>query len=596
MRRASHLTLAILASAVIQSSVLAQQPSQGRDLGVVTMFHGTPGAVGSLVAYDEARGYAMGGPSWFQDIQLLDIDVVGRTLLEQNTHRQALRQDDIPSAARILLPRQRGSVYHYRRLDGSSVRFGFFVISGREQPLQLLELTGIGTLGDENPFLPLVSTCPRGAAVLVASRLGAGGDLFEINVRSGSTQNRTQALAPQDFSTSGFWLGTNWGFGLSSSEILRFDRQPGSNAAPVPFAASKPDWFSQQAVMSPARKWALTTAGTSSTSQLPYAFGRTGPAVAATDTPADIATAGFLPDEHYGPYMAISDTGLLAGWCVNGIAREAHIGEVELVPTDVQVTGDMFFTDTLDEVGQMNFFQPDKLNFSIGEFNLGSTFMEKVDVFGVGLDTNGQTHFENRTLSSGDADVPFLEPGTITAEIIVNLANSNNQLIFDDSGKSVIGLKHGATNSSVLLNQVKELFEIVLAGDQVLLHIRSSVGDKLHFAYRTNTEFATPVLVPVLGGSSTIISAVGSPKGQALIVWDPGSGGELLSRINLNNGEVTDWQSTTSSFSGPITFTPSGGAAFSQGLDGGQVNAYVWRSRGGHVQLQSAGAQGFILP
>jgi hypothetical protein len=76
----------------------------------------------------------------------------------------------------------------------------------------------------EDPFLPKVAVGADGTSLLFGTVFGAGGDLIEVDLVSGSRVTRTDDFPRRSFGHDGLALLPGWGLGLSSEGPLRFRR------------------------------------------------------------------------------------------------------------------------------------------------------------------------------------------------------------------------------------------------------------------------------------------------------------------------------------------------------------------------------------
>ncbi|MEE8468634.1 MAG: hypothetical protein V3T22_09275, partial [Planctomycetota bacterium] len=478
------------------------------------------------------------------------------------------------------------------------LRFGFFVIEPDGRPRRVHERVGTGPGGVDDPFVGRVAVDPAGQGLLVATTLAAGGDLIEVNLARGKATLRTAQLPPLVFSDAGLWLAPDWGFGVAHDGVYRFLRTPLDSADAVDFPGVPPGWFSGEAVCSPLYTFAATTAGARPTSQHVWVIGRDGPARRATRFPGTFSGAGFLPESPHGPYLAVSDDGALCAWRSEGLTREAWMAPVKASPVPAtQPTADAFFLDTLDEVGQMNFrFSPVRLTVAVGGRDAADGALEKMDLFDVSLDANGLPLFTNRTLSSGDAVVPFLSPGTIAPEVAHWMPGTKALLILDEKGDRLLGLPAGQVGVTVLLNNAKELQVVEVAGSALLVGLRRSSGSKPGELFRTSTALDTPATQLPGGGDDTeFFHAVGDGIDTVALLAIVADTNEFVLRVDLGTGVTEIWQAAASEYVTPLGFTRTGATAFAQGPSAGPVALRVWPRNRPAQNLQAPPGPGLVL-
>lgn len=581
--------LALLAAAQPQ----AQAPPR------VTVFHGPAGGLGSLRTYEVTGGQALGRVLWGNGIRLLPIDHVGRTQLEELLPDRPRLRQDVPGASRLELQGGHGTLYRFERVGPVGHDFGFFRIPPNGRPELLLERPGTGAGQLVDPFLPRVGVSPEGDGMLVATTPAAGGDLLEIDFGLGSVVDRTVGLPPRSYSESGLWLGSTWGFGVSASGVDRFIRRPGKLAQAVSIPGGTPAWFSGEAVMSPGRSRAMTSAGDDVSSQHAYVFGALGPAVRATEVPVHISPAGFEPDWHHGPYMAVSDDGRLCAWRTEGIvSREAHLTRVQATPQPAaQVSADAYFLDTLDEVGQMGFYRGDELHLAVGSIDLVEKTIEDYDSFAIGLDAQDQPVFTNRSLSSGDPTAPFTAKGILSPEVMHRMPDGS-LLIYDEKQDRLMALRDGDAAAVMLLASVKEIQLVEAVGGELLLGMRRSFGSKPGELHRVPIDLSSsPTQIPGAGGVDVEFERASTNGVDSVafheIVADTQ---DFVARMDLGTGMYGRWSTAASSFVGPLAWGPDGRTLISEGPLQGPDQIVVWPTQGAASFLITPSAPGFPLP
>jgi len=314
-------------------------------------------------------------PPELAGITLEPLDFNGRTDLSSLAPESPRLRADVPGANRVELPAHSGSLYRYSRAvpGGPGLRHGLFVVDASAAARPLFEMQGVGANLAAVPFLTRVALAPDGSRVLVATKQSAGGDLFEIDVASGNSINRTSSLAPQRFAPAGLQLGPSWGIAATATGVLRFDLSNASDAQALTFGGAVPAWFSGEVVLSSNGEHAATIAGDAFDSAYTFAFDLAGDALQVSTQPAWLSGAGFLPEASHGPYLAISDDGSQCAWRTEGATREAFVARVPAAQPAVeeQVTADANYMDTLDEIGQFFFGRlSTRLSIAVGELSL----------------------------------------------------------------------------------------------------------------------------------------------------------------------------------------------------------------------------------
>jgi hypothetical protein len=432
----------------------------------VSLFEGAGGRPGNVVILDlvEER------PSALQGIVLLPLECVGRTRLTELLEGRAQRVADVPGAARLLLPGERGSLYKYRRDEAQRTVFGFFVVARDGKARSVLELDGTGTGGAMDPFPGRVAIAADGASLLVASSAAAGGDLWEVDLAAGVAINRTPDVAPQDFERSGLALLGTWGVGVASGGVFRFERVAGGRARLVgmPFPTR---WYGPDVVHSADESTVAFLAGDDVAQALVFTCKRAGGAAQASASPMRIVGAGFLPEEPAGPTLALSTDGSWVVWRAEGTTRECFARETRAGtrPPDLHLTGSTHFDYTLNDTGVIAFFDPDSLAMLAGLHD--DDGIQRAELFRLDL---APTAFvpRNLTLTSGITQPPF-DYGTLETERGLFQAPSAGAAAFvlhEPRGSRLLWVDVGGTLVTVL-DRVESLDSIVVTGSHLVADV-----------------------------------------------------------------------------------------------------------------------------
>jgi len=592
-----------LAAAVAQAqtsllpTATAFQASFAR--GPVALFlevRGGPAGVGDVGLFSEDTGVQVGSPARLQNVRLLPLDFVGRTdLLAFEPDRPRYRSD-VTGASRLALQGGLGSLYRFERIQaGNASIFGFFLLT-RGGGLHVFgEKPGTGLVGLDDPWLGRIAVSPDGRSVLAATTTSAAGDLFEFALPTGAPFLRTATLPPLDFSDSGLWLADDWGFGVSASGVVRFDRVA-HTVDVMPFLGAAPSWFSGDAVMSSNREWGALTAGDGPTSAHVWAFSKQGEARRATPAPAWLSGAGFLPESLVGPFLAVSDDGALCAWRQHvGMTTEAFVGDVEPVPpVPVQVSSDVYFVDTLDSVGGLTFFTPTRLLMAIGEVeDPVAGGIEKSDLFHVEMQS-GAPVFSNLSQTSGQVLPPFLAIPSLEPEVMHWSRDAQKLLIFDADSEALVAVDPAQPGVQVLLSSVKELDFVEPVGQDVLVAVRREFQPRPRELHRLSSLLASPASIVVQGTPDTTFLSP-SPRGTAWVgmIVDEDLLGQTMTRLNVAAGTVQSFNLPPTQLGPSIGYSPRGSQIFSIEAPRRFV---VWPFQGAPVLLLSLGAAGHVLP
>lgn len=577
--------------------------------GRVSTFEVQANGTGAVRVYDEVTGALVASPAGLTELTLLPLEVNGRTHLHEFAPGAARLGDDVPGATRVVLPGGRGSLYHFTRTDAQGARtFGFFVVPPRGSAVLVHERLGAGAGQLTDPFLPRVACAPGGEAFLVATVPAAGGDVLEVRIGPPSIViDRTAQLPPRRFYPQSLGLASGWGVFAMKRALFRFDRSTNGPAGVVSFGVQPaPNFVSGAVVLAQNGAFAAAAAGSSSASLDAFVFGPTGDAQRASTAPGAITGAGFLPEAEDGPHLAVSDDGGACAWRVDtttaaGLSRECWIGRVQAPPTDppAELSSDANFLDTLDEVGVFVFRTPARLQLGVGSQTApGVSGLESTDLFQVDLPaTVGAAQFTNLSLSSGDATLPFLAvPSISLARTALFPATGHTWYVDDDSnGGAVYVARPDQVGAQVVLPDVKDLFAWEFTGGWAWIWTRNALGARPRELHRVPIDLSLPAaLIASDDAADFSRRAVRADGVVACIAATPTT--ETLLVTTLATGATQTLALGPGAFGPTLTFTPGGALAYSTHGPGGAPVFQVWTPGGANVVLQSSGAlDGFVL-
>ncbi len=565
----------------------------------VSLFEGTPGGAGNVRIYDETGATPPRAPAELQGITLLPIDAASRSLLE------ALRSDrprlgaDIPGAQRVILPFEQGSLYRYRRDGTLGATFGYFVIGTDGAARRVFEIAGTGLAGADDPIPGCVGVDPSGQALLVGTTVAAGGNLIEIDLALGTSIDRTATLDPVSTLFGGARLLSTWGIALSTRGALRFDRTNGASASfvPLPLGADALAFVGDGVAVSADETTAAFVGGDSATAAHVLTFRSTGGATRATTTPSAIQGAGYLPTFPHGPTLAVSADGTAVAWRTEGATTEAWVRQLAPGAAPAfQVTDDAHFEDTLGETGAIGFIAG-TLILLVGSVQgvIGGapTGIEGGDIFQVIPITN---EVVNLSLTSGQALTPFPKGGLDTDNGIWELPDGSGIVALHDFGADGEVLTVPWTGApTVVLDQVKSVESIALAGSNVVLGVR-----------RTNAERTTDLVhVPMgVGSTANVISTFskdcdlerfqGRSDGRFTAVLDC-LGAEWLGHASFPSASGSLLTNQPLVYGPTFAFPPTGSVAGSLEFPSRTV-FFTWSGAGAPKLLVRWNGPGYVLP
>jgi len=575
--------------------------------GDVALFAGQPGGVGDVQSVDENGASVAQDVPGLQGVTLQPIDFAGRAEITELLPDRPRWRRLVPGSSRLQLPQGVGSLYKFSRDDGASgVSFGFFLVDAGGTPRTVWEQTGTGPLLDVDPFIARVAVAPAGTAMLVATTLAAGGDLYEVDLITGTALSRSAGLAPDDFYGAGLALHDAWGIAVGANAILRFDRMQPGDAQAVAFAGTAPNWFARELILSPNGAHAATVAGSGPGLRDVWVFSMSGLATRVTQTPCRVSGAGYLPESRGGPYLSVSNDGLLCAWRTEGPSREIHLGRVhpQAGETPVfQLTANVNFTDTGTEssvpppLAQTGFFM------AWGEDAVAAeNAIEGMDLFRVELLPGSQAPtFTNLSLTSGDAQAPFTVLGTIKPSRWHWVPQAGKFLLHNElSGGTgeVLVIDPTVPGAQVLLADVDFLDFVEPVGSDLLIAVQRAADPAPRELYRVPAALdGPPTLLMSQPENDEPLRWTIRPDGRAGILFpSPLDASETLFRVNAVNGTVLTFTNRLFRYGRTLDFAPGGALVFSVGIPNFPSTFVRWPFGGIVARLLPFKQTGFILP
>ena len=588
----------------------------------VSLFETTTAPLGNVRVVDETGASADVLPGGLQGIELLPLDFVGRTALDQLVADRPRLRESL-AAPRIRLPEGRGAIYAFRRPKRSGFDFGYFHVDGTGTASVVFEREGVGPMLAASPFAPKLAVADHGRHLLLATVPEAGGDLFEIDLETGSVELRTAALSPRAFHLNGLALLTGWGLASTPQGLLRFQRLPGAQVSGVSFLggvaarandpsgfeetasdahAAKPDWIGEDIVTSADGSTAAVIAGSAPELAFVYAVRSTGPAFQVTDTADALSGAGFLPEVLIGPTLALAPDGSKVAWRSEGpVSAEVFVDEVLApVPAAVHVTGDANFTDTLNDSGVITFYSPDDLVVLVGETdNQNAATIDRADLYGVNVADLGSPVFSNLSMTSGDGTAPFLLSGTLeTGAGLVQAPDRSGVLALTGESGGIGTLLHvdyGAGAVTPLVGLVKDWDLVEAIGPGYVFAVRRDLPNLDRELYRWMPPSA-PALVFSANGPAFAQGSAGADSFAA--ISGEGTASEVIGRLKMSTGFAESWPPVTSA--GPTLDHPgTGGSTWTLALStdlAGMSSFFLWAPDGSLLPLHTSSGTGFLLP
>lgn len=580
-------------------------------LADVTVFEEIGPGTGNVVVHDELGISPPVRPAELQGIQLVALDFVGRTNLDRLRPDKPRLGEDIPGAARIQLPLGQGSLYRYRRDPGGSAVFGFFVVGADGAARSLWERPGTGAGAQTDPIATRVGVDPVGGAFLVGTTLAAGGDLIEVTL-DGSAIDRTPTLGPLPFQIGGVTLLSDWGVGVTSNAILRFEREDGAAASAVSFPggpAGHPTFFEGSLVASANGNRVAFVAGDAPGSAHVWVAAPAGAARRVTTNPGPLSGAGFLPEHPAGPTLALSPDGAMCAWREEGVSHESFVKLVQ-APNQVglQITADERFTDTLDDTGVLAFIGLSTLILVVGEQDqAGSGEIEGGDFYQAELGGHARSTggggstaaLSNLSGTSGDLQVPFLSQGELDTDTGFLRIPGTTAILVPLEGSSGTGSLHrfdwALQSFDTLLTDVREVQLVQSAGSHLLLGMRRNFADdRRDLVSLAGAPGSVPVILASLPDDTEFGRCASRADGTVALVAEVGVD-EFSGRVHLPSGAGALLSNQPRTYGPAQGFAPDGSMVTTIVLPGGSSLFVVWRPAGAKALLTQP-VTGYLLP
>jgi hypothetical protein len=580
-----------------------------------SVFQGPPGGPGDVLVF-AAPGAAPSRPAELQGIKLLPIDACGRTPLNEFLPGEPRLRGDVPLASRIVLPQGQGSLYRFRREGLVGADFGYFVVRPSGEAAFLASFPGTGGSGVADPIPDPVGIGPQGDAILVATTTEAGGDLYEIELDTLAVHLHTSAHPPLTIQPGGLCLLQTWGTAISDVGPLRFPRGSPAPAQvldlPRPARAGLghnrqggslatfPTYFGPGIVRSADGGRAAVVAGTGPTQTQVFVFGPSGAAAVGNDLPAELTGAGFLPDHLAGPTLALSPDGSKVAWKTDGVSGECFVRRVPgtPVPSEVQITADASFADTLNDTGVISFFDPESVVILVGERD-GLGGIEKGDFYRATFPAGGGAlTLTNLSNTSGDSQEPFLDKGLIDSEDGLHRIPGADGILFYQDGSSGQGmlkrLDAEAGTVELVRSGVSAVEWIELAGTNFVTSILHDEPEQRELLRIPSALHLPARSLGMFDLSESFPARCASPAGTfAATLSVPG--GEWLGRVHFPTGAGGLFSTTPRSY-GPTLGFDGSGLVLGSVVVGPSTYYFAWGGPGAIGLYPAGGGAGFVLP
>lgn len=535
-----------------QQALLARQSLHGLDLlGVDEITH-----VPSLL---------------LNDVTFLPLDVAGLPPRDVFRLGRPVPVGAEGPAPRIRLPSQ-GSLYRVARAGHSA----------------LLRATTDGTLdvllerpdvGGQPVLGGLVGVSPDGSRALLLESTAAGDALWALDLdASGVPLLLTAGLAGLAVDSTSLRVGPSDAWFLADGVLQHADLAAAAPALPFDLGLSPGEIVLPEPVMSDAgTRLALVTETLDGMRHLRVAD-RSG----TSQVVANGALHGACLTSALGPLVALSPAGTSVAWTAavtvgTKTASELFVARVDLPPAPTQVTADLNFTDTIDNVGILGFKAEGLLTFLAGEQAPldPALAVGAADVFGV--DPTAPSTIANLSQTSGDLVQPFLAKGALEVqELFLDPLGERMLLIVDpDDGDFGLVLQDAgaAAPPTTLVTGLDGRPELSAAGEHLLVLAAPST------AFPTQQQL---LLVPPAGdpqGPRLLATAPVALRldrftssrdpSRSALVASVAPEFELPILVDLPTGTLLPVWTAFLAVTPALAFTPSGSLALGVGLPGG---------------------------
>ncbi len=392
----------------------------GAEAAAQTAFVVREGATGAaLWRTDGGTAELVAAPIAFDPVAL-----AGRALRHRLRLDLPARVDD-GVTTRVRLP-QGGSLFLLRHGDLARV---MHITAAGEARLHL----GIDTTTPGATLLSRVAVSDDGTRALVATSAAAGGDVFVLDLEAGApARSLTPAQPPLAVSDLSLRVskGHAW-FADAQGALRHADLTSDANAIEIPLQLpAGTTLLPELAADRDATCVAFVTENSSGRRHIRLADG-TGAVTLVTPLPGSYDLPRY--DSPLGPMLAVSPGGLHVAYRARLPTRELLVQRTDSPAPVMQVTGDLNFDDTIDNVGVIEFVGISLLVFIAGEVDpllpdgpIGSADVYRMDAL------TGESSLLNLTQTSGFATTPFDEPGELEVLEVVDDPQGARMLIVVD--------------------------------------------------------------------------------------------------------------------------------------------------------------------
>lgn len=548
-----------------------------------------------------------------ESVQFLSVRLAGRAPSDRLLLDRPQQGPDEAPAHHVLLP-QGGALYLISRAGKTALLH----VRSSGEPVLRLELPDAA---DGASLRTEIAVAEDGSAALLASRPGAGGDVWLIDL-IGTTPARllTGALPPLDFIDESLRVSTTSAFVVAADELLRADltqAAPVLSVAPLPLPGDLE--LDEQLVLAAGGRHVAVFVSDDADLNWIIVAPSVGPASLAT--PSGGAWDAPSLDHPLGPWVAINEDGSVVAFREFVEATEsielhvAHVAPTPAPPVAQHLTAAPAFPAYIDNVGVLGFVAPGTVSFFAGDVKISGLDQESMigaaDFFKADVSQPGSAQFQNVTVSGSSGLPPYDQPGVLAFSDAFLDPLGQRWLLASESEEGTgsltlidpAGEGYGLV-TEVLLSDLDEDPRLIAATSSVL--VVSGPADEpatglppvARLDLVRSKHHGVPALVPlaVIPDWVTIDRfSVSMDSGQAAFVAGAGPGLELPVRWMLPNGPLQLAYPFPTGISPGISFDGAGRLVLGLGVPSGP---YVYASLGASGPSKLVGmpvATGFPL-
>ncbi len=491
--------------------------------------------------------------------------------LDGAARRDRLRPDlarEIATPVQAVRLPAAGSLYRVREAGATSL-----LLARPDGSLQTLIARADG--GALPALLEGVAVSPDGASVLVATTPAAGGDVLLVDTAPGGrVTDLTAAEAPLTVAPGSLRLGPDDAWFLAGGQPWHATSDvppPGGQVAhEVPLALDPGEALVAETVLAADGRTLAVVGEITPEARHLHVVDDAGATVRLTAAPEALDLPSL--DAPTGPLLALSEDGAHAAWrSTLLLKKELFTRPTTLGGTPTQITGDLQFADTIDNVGVVGFTDGTVLVFAAGETNpdgIGSADLFRVDL-ALG------TAPGNITGTSGQAAPPFDQPGTL--EIFeVTAFPGNAALVLDvdppngDHGVIFVPVD-GLALPHVVLTDLVAAPQLVPAGDRVVVFSEPDLPGFPRRVHLIQPDGTPTLLADVPGAAGLVIDRTTVDRGGTRVGFVAGfsPGVELPGMIDTSVPSIGAAWLNVMGVSPGVAWSPLGRLAAGVGAGGG---------------------------